>query len=101
MSQGYNGWTNRETWLVNIWFNPESREDVQMAREVLEWQYDNLPDGVLKDMVDLYAVNWDELEDHFDEEESEPDCDDSDDGYALASAGFGTDEDYGYAGDEY
>lgn len=26
---------------------------------------------------------------------SQPDCDDSDDGYALASAGFGTDEDYG------
>lgn len=25
----------------------------------------------------------------------EPDCDDSDDGYALASAGFGVDEDYG------
>ena len=103
MSQSYNGWTNRETWLVNIWFNPESREDVQYAREVLEEQYDNLPDGVLKDMVDLSAVNWDELEDHFDEEEEEPepDCDDSDDGYALASAGFGTDEDYGYAGDEY
>lgn len=29
------------------------------------------------------------------------DCDDSDsDGYALASAGFGTDEDYGYFGGE-
>ena len=27
--------------------------------------------------------------------EQEVDCDDSDDGYALASAGFGTDEDYG------
>jgi hypothetical protein len=27
------------------------------------------------------------------------DCDDSDDGYALASAGWGTDEDYGYAED--
>lgn len=25
---------------------------------------------------------------------------DTDDGYALASAGFGTDEDYGYYGDE-
>ncbi len=25
----------------------------------------------------------------------EPDCDDSDDGFALASAGFGMDEDYG------
>ncbi len=32
-----------------------------------------------------------------------PDCDDSDDGYALASAGFGTDEDYGCfnSGDDY
>jgi hypothetical protein len=28
------------------------------------------------------------------------DCDDSDDGYALASAGFGTDEDYGGFGIE-
>lgn len=32
---------------------------------------------------------------------SQPDCDDSDDGYALASAGFGTDEDYGFYGDEF
>lgn len=30
-------------------------------------------------------------------EGSEPDCG-SDDGYALASAGWGTDEDYGYFG---
>jgi hypothetical protein len=28
-------------------------------------------------------------------DDSYADCDDSDDGYALASAGFGTDEDYG------
>jgi hypothetical protein len=96
----YNGWTNRETWLVNVWYNPESRADVEYAREDLENQYDELPDGVLKDMLCLDEVDWDQLLDHF-EEESEPDCDDSDDGYALASAGFGTDEDYGYAGDDY
>lgn len=35
------------------------------------------------------------------EDEDDMDCDDSDDGYALASAGFGSDEDYGYAGDDY
>ncbi len=29
------------------------------------------------------------------EEEEDIDCDDGDDGYALASAGWGTDEDYG------
>ena len=33
------------------------------------------------------------------EMDQDPDCDDSDDGYALASAGFGTDEDYGYYGE--
>lgn len=33
--------------------------------------------------------------------EDEVDCDDSDDGYALASAGFGTDEDYGMFDDPY
>ncbi len=26
----YNGWTNRETWLVNLWFNPESIEDLDI-----------------------------------------------------------------------
>lgn len=92
MSQGYNGWSNRETWLVNVWFNPESREDVEEARYTLEEAVDQLPD-FLRDFVSVDQVNWEELESHFEEEE-EPDCDDSDDGYALASAGFGTDEDY-------
>lgn len=98
MSQGYNGWTNRATWLVNVWCNPESRSDVEAIRYSLEEQYDEMPNGPLKDMVCLDEVNWDELMDHFEDEEL--DCDDSDDGYALASAGFGTDEDYGYYGEE-
>ena len=66
---GYNGWTNRETWLVNVWFNPESREDVEFARSYLEEQYDSIPDGVLKDMIALDEVNWNELLEHFEEEE--------------------------------
>lgn len=65
----YNGWTNRETWLVNVWFNPESREDVEFARSYLEEQYDAMPDGALKDMLDLDAVNWEELLEHFEDEE--------------------------------
>lgn len=67
----YNGWTNRETWLVNVWFNPESKEDVQYAKDVLEEQYDAMENGALKDMLDLNAINWDELESHFDDEESD------------------------------
>jgi len=67
----YNGWTNRETWLVNVWFDPQSRADVHMAREVLEEQYDDIPNGPLKDMVDIMAINWDELFEHFEEETEE------------------------------
>jgi len=66
----YNGWTNRETWLVNVWFNPESREDVQFARETLEEEESNLH-GCLKDMSGLDRVNWEELESHFKEDEEE------------------------------
>lgn len=49
-----------------------------------------------------YDMTLGEVEDVLDEMcVQEADCDDSDDGYALASAGWGTDEDYGYAGEEY
>lgn len=67
----YNGWTNRETWLVNVWFNPETKADVQNAREMLEDEYSNMRDGPLKDMLCLDSVNWQELEDDMEEEEQE------------------------------
>jgi len=44
------------------------------------------------DVEDMLDAN--ELSERFMDEE-DFDCDDGDDGYALASAGFGTDEDYG------
>ena len=65
----YNGWTNRATWLVSVWFNPESKSDVQFARETLEAAIDDVPD-FLKDFIDT-DINWDELEAHFGEEENE------------------------------
>ena len=65
----YNGWTNRATWLVNVWGNPESKEDVQFLRSMLEDQYDEMPNGILKDMLDMSDINWEELESHFEEEE--------------------------------
>ena len=68
----YNGWTNRATWLINIWFNPETREDVITARETFEEAVSELYDkhGFLADFIDT-DINWDELMGHFEEEESE------------------------------
>lgn len=62
----YNGWSNRATWLVNVWLIPESRSDVEAIREIFENAVDNLPIW-MRDFVDT-DVNWDELREHFDEE---------------------------------
>ena len=65
----YNGWTNRATWLVNIWFNPESRADVQMARMTIEDEIEQIP-NFLQDFLDT-DINWRELEDQFDDDDQE------------------------------
>ena len=70
----HNGWSNRQTWLVNLWFNPESKADVQTARDTLEEDYQSLS-GIFRDMIDLSVIDWDELESHFDDEESDEDDD--------------------------
>jgi hypothetical protein len=66
----YNGWTNRATWLVNVWFNPESRADVESARDALQEATDAMPD-FLRDFLCTDEINWDELSEHFEEEEIE------------------------------
>ena len=64
-----NGWTNRATWLVNMWFEPQSKEDVAMAREEFENTVDNLP-AWLRDFVDQ-DIDWEEIEEHFEDIEDE------------------------------
>lgn len=66
----YNGWSNRETWLVNVWFNPETVSDLDAIKEILWEQYETLP-GALQDMCNLNAVDWEELAEHFSEADEE------------------------------
>ena len=65
----YNGYTNRETWLINLWFNPETKNDLMQAKETFEDACDNLPD-FLKDFVNT-NINWDELLDNCEEDNYE------------------------------
>ena len=67
----YNGWSNRETRLVNVWFDPESKEGVQLARSVIEDQYDAMENGVLKDMISINSIDWNQLESYFNDEDNE------------------------------
>ena len=70
----YNGWTNRETWVLYLWLGDYFQDvanDGQhlMADYIEETVWDmleeaNVPD-MFKDMIDLNAVNWRELEQHY------------------------------------
>lgn len=60
----YNGWSNRETWLVNLWYNPESIEDVEMIKEVLEEEYYTM-EGFWSDMINFHIIDWTQLRQHF------------------------------------
>ena len=79
----------------------EKLNEVKAAAEHLGRAYDLLFElgytGLANSVSELLDEVSDEIADH--EMEQEPDCDDSDDGYALASIGWGTDEDYGSAED--
>jgi len=63
----YNGWTNKETWLVNIWFNPMTREDVDVIENDLFSMINKAAPraGILNDFLNMCQdeVNWAELKD--------------------------------------
>ncbi len=66
----YEGWTNRETWLVDLWYGSDwtCGEDVHATRYQLEDMVEALGVGILQDMIDLNCVNWAELWRHAEEE---------------------------------
>lgn len=72
MDNRYNGWRNRETWLINVWFNPETKSDIDYIREKIDEDYESLPDYV-KDFVYFDAIDWQELSEHVSEDENEDD----------------------------
>ena len=61
-----NGWTNRETWLVNVWFNPETKEDVDYIEETLEDEFMDIHGmhGIYFDLMYFGSIDWNELRDN-------------------------------------
>ena len=76
-----NGWTNRETWLVNLWFGDgfqmELEDGVEITADYIRVTVENYVDeiigrgdgsGFVRDMLDLGAINYDELASHYETE---------------------------------
>jgi hypothetical protein len=85
----YNGWTNRETWLVNLHYsniidtnvnefiyNEETEEHRQVTRAeiatyieelfdiLIEEQWDQIP-SFFQDMIDLSLIDWYDLAEQY------------------------------------
>ena len=71
----YNGWTNYETWLVNLWFDAsfdvnvsaeEIREEITNYIDVFKFDANN---GFINDMLNCFLseVNYHEIASHYTE----------------------------------
>ena len=70
----YNGWTNRNTWLINLHFgdviHEELEEDASNTAEtienfitdILQYQEENAH-SVIRDFIDTSNINWYEIYD--------------------------------------
>ena len=57
----YNGWTNHSTWLVNVYYEPQTISDLEFARHDLEEKLEAMDNGILKDMIFLDEIDWHSL----------------------------------------
>lgn len=68
----YNGWTNRETWLINLHFEPRNQGDLDFIKETLEQEVEAIQESIVygrffSDFINLGNINWYELENHVQE----------------------------------
>lgn len=74
----YNGWTNYETWLVNLWFdtsfevNISAEEIREMIRDYICEFSTDASNGFISDMFNCFLseVNYHEIAEHYIEEEN-------------------------------
>jgi hypothetical protein len=74
-----NGWKNRETWLVNIWFGDcwtmMQEDGVAITPEFIQAEVEAYVDEIvpassfIADMMDMGAIDYDELASHYAPEE--------------------------------
>lgn len=71
MGEEHEGWTNRETWLVNKHYSPRSKADLDHVKDSLGTIEAGITNCFLKDYIDFSRIDWHELEEALEEKEEE------------------------------
>ncbi len=63
-----NGWRNRETWIIPLWFEYADQEELDSIKQMIDEELDDLREKLPGYMIDLLGVNfvmdeidWDDL----------------------------------------
>lgn len=63
----YNWRSNRATWLVWLWYSPETLDDVDFAQEDIGNKYEEM-DWFMKDLVRIDEIDWAEIRESVEKE---------------------------------
>ena len=76
-----NGWKNRETWLVNLWFGDmfamDQDDGIEITAEYIENVVTEYVDSIvpassfIADMMDMRAIDYDALAAHYATDDAE------------------------------
>lgn len=74
MSKEYNGWTNYETWWVNLhYFDGMTGLDTDSAKDFVEESIENEAEGLPAEMAKAFItdVDWEEIADAMEDDEDD------------------------------
>lgn len=63
----YNGWSNWETWLVALHYEPTSKEELDIIKDHIEEEIGSIESIFIKDLLGGAEINWRELEDRMED----------------------------------
>jgi len=53
---GYNGWTNKETWLVNLWLGDYFQQELEDGNEITSAHIKDTINNMLADSPELWGL---------------------------------------------